>query len=220
MWFDWGPREVQPQRSTITLHFDPGPLPTYLLPESLWRATHWPGYLTMLFEVLALGAERERRGESDGEIDVKRRAESEKDCSGRGNRGLNSDEIIQFVSWQNRQTERWAATTEQQPPGDLQLFHKRPRLVDYKVILSHCLLFIISNDTVFEHIVYDNFTSRWNAQTARETEKKHTNRTLFLIQFSIQTDRRISILNIQHWSQWRVNCSCKQSPHSFKKDIY
>lgn len=54
IWLYWGLYEVQPQRATITLHFDPGPLPAYLLPESLWRATHWPGYLTMLFE--ALGA--------------------------------------------------------------------------------------------------------------------------------------------------------------------
>lgn len=130
IWLDWGPREVQPQCSTISLHFDPGPLPAYLLPESLWRATHWPGYLTMLFEVLALRAEgeREKRGERDGdrEIHVKGRAESEKDCSGRGNRGLNSDEIIQFVSWQNRQTEIWAAAKEPQPPGDLKLFHNWP----------------------------------------------------------------------------------------------
>ena len=138
----------QPQCSTITLHFDPGLLPAYLLPESLWRATHWPGYLTMLFEVLALGAERKRgeqRGrDRDREIDVKRRAESEKDCSGRGNRGLNSDEIIQFVSWQNRQTERWAAATEQQPPGDLKLFHNRPHpphTFDYKVNLCSCSFF-------------------------------------------------------------------------------
>ena len=74
------------------------------------------------------GREREKRGERHGvgEIHVKGRAESEKDCSGRGNRGLNSDEIIQFVSWQNRQTEIWAAATEPQPPGDLKLFHNRP----------------------------------------------------------------------------------------------
>lgn len=37
-------------------------------------------------------------GRRDGEIDVKKRAESEKDCSDRGNTSLNSDEIIQFVS--------------------------------------------------------------------------------------------------------------------------
>lgn len=97
--------------------------------------------------------EKERRGERDGEIDVKRRAESEKDCSGRGNRGLNSDEIIQFVSWQNRQTERWAAATEQQPPGDLTLFHNRPhppRTFDYKVNLSTVAAHLSSspNDTV------------------------------------------------------------------------
>lgn len=48
----------------------------------------------MLFEVLVQGAE----GRRDGEIDVKKGAESEKDCSDRGNRSLNSDEIIQFVS--------------------------------------------------------------------------------------------------------------------------
>lgn len=54
----------------------------------------------MLFEVLALGAARERAsegGDGDGEIDVKRRAGSTEGCSGRGNRGLNSDEIIPFV---------------------------------------------------------------------------------------------------------------------------
>lgn len=48
-------------------------------------------------------------------------AESGKDCSDRGNRSLNSDEIIQFVSWENRQ--RSAAETEQKPPGDLARFH-------------------------------------------------------------------------------------------------
>lgn len=36
---------------------------------------------------------------------LKRREESEKDCSGRGNRALNSDEIIQFVEL-TVQTER------------------------------------------------------------------------------------------------------------------
>lgn len=53
----------------------------------------------MLFEVLAPGAERESEGRGDGdrEIDVKRRAGSKKGCSGKGNRGLNSDEIIPFV---------------------------------------------------------------------------------------------------------------------------
>lgn len=65
---------------------------------------------------------------AEREIDVKGRAESEKDCSGRGNRGLNSDEIIQFVSWKNRQTERWATATAQQPLGDLKLFHNHPIL--------------------------------------------------------------------------------------------
>lgn len=48
--------------------------------------------------------EKEGRGDGDREIDVKRRAGSEKGCCGRGNRGLNSDEIIPFVSWQYRQT--------------------------------------------------------------------------------------------------------------------
>lgn len=52
------------------------------------------------------GELQRKTGEEDREIDVKRGAESEKDCSGRGNRGSNSDEIIQFVSWQNRQTDR------------------------------------------------------------------------------------------------------------------
>ncbi len=93
--------------------------------------------------------ERVRRGEWDSEreieIDVKRRAESEKDCSGRGNGGLNSDEIIQFVSWQNRQTERWAAATEQQPPGDLKMFRNRPHppyTFDCKINYSYwcCML--------------------------------------------------------------------------------
>lgn len=95
--------------------------------------------------------ERKRGGrDRDREIDVKR-AESEKDCSGRGNRGLNSDEIIQFVSWQNRQTERWAAATEQQPPGDLKLFHNRPHPphpFDYRVNLSNGSFFTLTTDTV------------------------------------------------------------------------
>lgn len=68
----------------------------------------------MLFEVLLLEAER-KRGERDGkrdrereratEIDVKWREETEKDCSGKGNRGLNSDEIIQHVDL-TEQTDR------------------------------------------------------------------------------------------------------------------
>ena len=36
-----------------------------------------------------------------------REREREKNCSGRGNRGLNSDEIIHFVSWStDKQTDR------------------------------------------------------------------------------------------------------------------
>lgn len=58
--------------------------------------------------------EKERRGDGDRKIDV-RRAKSEKDCSGRGNRGLNSDEIILFVRWQNRPTEMSSSNRTEAP---------------------------------------------------------------------------------------------------------
>lgn len=115
--------------------------------------------------------EKERRGEremgrqteSDREIDVKGKAESEKDCSGRGNRGLNSDEIIQFASWQYRQTERWAAATEQQPPGDLKLFHNWPHpptTFDYKVNLSNFSI-LVNNGVPYVSIYCTNITCLW-----------------------------------------------------------
>lgn len=55
--------------------------------------------------------EREKPTQRDTEIDVKRREESEKDCSGKGNRGLNSDEIIQFVEL-TVQTDREMSSSE------------------------------------------------------------------------------------------------------------
>lgn len=110
--------------------------------------------------------EIERQTETDRKLDVKRRAESEKDCSGRGNRGLNSDEIIQFVSSQHRQTERWAAAKEQQPPGDLKLFHNRPHppnTFDYKVNLCSSSFFILVNNAVLYTATFCTVTCLWQS---------------------------------------------------------
>lgn len=93
----------------------------------------------------AASREKERKGDGDRETDVKKRAENKKDCSGRGNRGLNSDEIIQFVSWQNRQNSR-----NRSPPGNPCWFQNllHSHTFDYKVNLCSWSCFKLKINTV------------------------------------------------------------------------